>query len=142
MLDGQFIDLMITSGPDEGMRYVIEANSFRIIGRYDLTAQATQAITTEGDRTLNPDQQELIHQQIGLKTIRSSGIRRGPDILLLDPNVSRTHAMILLTKEKSCLCDLMSKNGTKLNNNVISGAELKNGDVIFVGNTQIIVQIG
>src|SRR5882672_8556863 len=116
MLISQFVDLFIISGPDEGMHYVVELDSFRVFGRYDLDSHPTQALSEDGDIALNPDQQERVNQQTvpNPHGAFSSTVKRGPDILLSDKKVSRTHAMVLATKNMMCVCDLMSKNGTKL----------------------------
>lgn len=144
MQNTHFLDLLVISGPDEGMRYTVEPNSFRVIGRNGILSHTTELMTENGGSVLNADQIEIIDQQTGssLDPKRVLPAKRGPDILLFDPKVSRTHAMILVTKEKKCICDLLSRNGTRLNENVVSGAEIKNDDVVIVGSTHFVVKFG
>ena len=66
-------------------------------------------------------------------------IGRNPitDITLLDEGISRKHALISYdsASQTHTLEDLQSTNGTKLNDNRIRSATLKNRDEIKVGHT-------
>lgn len=59
------------------------------------------------------------------------------DILLEDPQSSRYHAELIKTDTGWRITDLGSTNGTLLNNQPVSSVELRNGDVIVVGASQI-----
>ncbi len=67
-------------------------------------------------------------------------IGRNPttDITLLDENISREHALILLDEDTGTytLEDLQSSNGTKLNGKRIRSASLSDTDEIEIGNTR------
>jgi pSer/pThr/pTyr-binding forkhead associated (FHA) protein len=69
---------------------------------------------------------------------RSSAAQVG----LLDPEVSRRHAQLELTRGVVYLTDLGSANGTFLNGNRLKneGIEVRPGDDIDVGNTRITVK--
>jgi len=65
---------------------------------------------------------------------------RGDDceIILADPHVSRRHCQFK-GQEKFCvLTDLGSGNGTKVNGQRIESKQLASGDVIKLGNTNIV----
>ena len=67
-------------------------------------------------------------------------IGRNPktDITLLDENISREHAIVLLDEETGAYTieDLQSSNGTKVNGKRIRSAELADTDEIEIGNTR------
>ncbi|MEW6406715.1 MAG: FHA domain-containing protein [Chloroflexota bacterium] len=70
------------------------------------------------------------------------GRKKGNDILIDNPHVSRHHARIRYTDEKYVLSDLESTVGTSLNGKRIQTAILKPGDVISVGGAPIIFGLG
>jgi len=64
--------------------------------------------------------------------------RAGADLQLHDLDVSRKHASIeFMSPERVILKDLRSRNGTYVNDKWTSVTNLKNGDLIKVGNTEI-----
>jgi adenylate cyclase len=67
-------------------------------------------------------------------------IGRNPktDITLLDENISREHAIVLLEEETGTYTieDLQSSNGTKVNGKRIRSADLADADEIEIGNTR------
>ncbi len=67
-------------------------------------------------------------------------IGRNPktDITLLDENISREHAIVLLDEEAGAYTieDLQSSNGTKVNGKRIRSADLIDADEIEIGNTR------
>jgi adenylate cyclase len=67
-------------------------------------------------------------------------IGRNPktDITLLDENISREHAIVLLDEETGTYTieDLQSSNGTKVNGKRIRSADLIDADEIEIGNTR------
>lgn len=69
-------------------------------------------------------------------------IGRNPDcqVLIEDMNVSRHHAVLLLTAQGYQIQDLGSKNGTFLNGKRITGATLLSpGDEVRLGNTLLLI---
>lgn len=60
-------------------------------------------------------------------------------VVTLDKTVSRQHANIIYVDGKFYIQDLQSKNGTRLNGTkVLERSELKSGDEITIGLTQMI----
>lgn len=66
-----------------------------------------------------------------------SNIGRDPksDIVIEDEHVSAVHASIRVKEDKVILTDLDSSNGTYVNGHEISRTELKDNDLIKVGDT-------
>jgi pSer/pThr/pTyr-binding forkhead associated (FHA) protein len=66
------------------------------------------------------------------------GRELGADLELHDLNISRKHITIeVMAADKVVVKDLRSKNGTFINDRWITVANLKNADIIRIGNTQI-----
>ncbi len=61
--------------------------------------------------------------------------RKGSDLKLNDLDCSRQHAQIELTAQSVTVKDLASTNGTFVNGKRISTHELRNGDILQVGQT-------
>lgn len=59
------------------------------------------------------------------------------DIVLNDPSVSRTHAVVEIAADRVRLRDLDSTNGTFLNGRRIRAAALRDGDEVRMGNTRL-----
>ena len=61
------------------------------------------------------------------------------ELVLADQSSSRLHAYVCwdTVKEKYILYDAQSLNGTKLNQRIISEAELQDGDAIIIGSTEL-----
>jgi pSer/pThr/pTyr-binding forkhead associated (FHA) protein len=60
------------------------------------------------------------------------------DVVIQDPAVSGHHAKIDPVGDRFVLIDLQSKNGTFVNENLVISHWLKHGDVISIGNHQLI----
>ena len=70
------------------------------------------------------------------------GRSRQCDLMLDDPNVSRTHAEVRARGGSWVLTDLGSTNGTRLNGRRVEGSEvLKPGDKIELGASQITFEL-
>jgi pSer/pThr/pTyr-binding forkhead associated (FHA) protein len=59
------------------------------------------------------------------------------DIFINDPSISSPHCMLLYRGGKIILRDEMSTNGTIVNGEEISEIELKDGDLIKIGRTEL-----
>jgi len=65
------------------------------------------------------------------------------DVVLVDPEVSRRHALVTATSAGPAVEDLGSRNGTWLNGQRITGAHrLRSGDELRFGNTVWLVREG
>tara|TARA_B100000029_G_scaffold196730_2_gene194782 strand:+ start:18656 stop:19438 length:783 start_codon:yes stop_codon:yes gene_type:complete len=60
------------------------------------------------------------------------------NIILEDPDVSRSHAQVRMRMNKWVLFDTNSRLGTQVNNKPIKEQVLQNGDVISIGSTTLI----
>ena len=60
------------------------------------------------------------------------------DVVIQDPAVSKHHAKIDPVGDRFVLIDLQSKNGTFVNENLAVSHWLKHGDVISIGNHQLV----
>src|SRR5438132_796554 len=70
------------------------------------------------------------------------GRSRDCQLALDDPLVSRRHAAFHATAEKIWVEDLGSRNGIKVNQNRVTGrVDLTHGDIVSIGNSDIVVQI-
>jgi len=69
------------------------------------------------------------------------GTLEGAHLRLEDPRISGTHAIIELTPKQATLRDMSALVGTYLNGDSIQRAVLKDGDVIKIGDTTMIVGI-
>jgi hypothetical protein len=131
----RFVDLVAIEGPDKGMRYTVEEGTYRVLARVSDDKASTLQMTVDGDRALDRDQEQLVGTRTGKK-------RRGPDIVLRDGSVSRTHALVFVEKTGASVVDLMSTNGVKVNGNMVKDVDLKPGDVIHIGKTKLKVEDG
>ena len=60
------------------------------------------------------------------------------NLIIEDPDVSRSHAQIRMRLDKWVLFDTNSRLGTQVNNKPIKEQVLQNGDVISIGSTTLI----
>ena len=139
----RFVDLVAVEGPDRGMRFTVEEGSYRVIARAPDAQASTLQMTPDGDRALDVEQERLL-EQLAKKSGRSRTAfrRRGPDVVLRDGSVSRTHAMVFVDRDAVSCADLMSTNGTRVNGAVINDVALQPGDIIHVGKTRLRLEDG
>lgn len=65
------------------------------------------------------------------------GRQSSNDILLLDPKVSRQHAVVYIKEGQVIVEDLSSQNGTFVNGRPVKRTTLSNGDILRVGNVDL-----
>jgi pSer/pThr/pTyr-binding forkhead associated (FHA) protein len=141
----RFVDLVVVEGPDKGMRYAVEEGSYRVLARAADDTQSTLQMTPDGDRALDKEAQarlDALFADAARGRARTAYRKRGPDIVLHDGSVSRTHALIFIDKTAASVADLMSTNGTKVNGAVVGDVDVVEGDVIHVGKTKLRVEDG
>lgn len=142
----RFVDLVCVEGPDKGMRYSVEEGTYRVLARGQDDSTSTVQMTPEGDRMLDRDAQERAEAHLATRTSpersRTAFRQRGPDIVLKDGSVSRTHALVFVDKDVVSVADLMSTNGTRLNGQGVQDADLREGDVIHIGKTRLRIEAG
>lgn len=66
--------------------------------------------------------------------------RRTSDIIIDDTAVSRLHAMVFYDGKTVGVLDLVSKNGTFVNGQEVESRVLKPGDIIEIGDTNIVYE--
>ena len=141
--------LEVEKGENRGERFQLEVNRYRAIGRADNGAHTAQ-MTPNGDAVL--DEEELARVARHIQQRRSerkskagrgqtAPYRRGPDILLDDGKVSRTHCMVFVDEQGASVVDLMSTNGVIVNGRRVSEADLSEGDIVHVGKSRCVVRI-
>ena len=64
------------------------------------------------------------------------------DVFLVDPSVSRTHAVVEVDGVEPVVRDLGSINGTFVNGERIEARQLKDGDELMFGNTRMRFEVG
>ncbi len=69
------------------------------------------------------------------------GRRPGHDLVLPDPRVSRDHAVVEQLDGRFRLRDLGSRNGTFVNGEPVSEADLRDGDRLAIGAFEVTVRI-
>ena len=139
----RFVDLLAVEGPDKGMRFTIAENTYRVLARASDERSSTLQMTPDGDRALGKEQEALVDDVLGTRRgVRTQFTRRGPDIVLRDGSVSRTHALVFVDKGAVSVVDLMSTNGTKLNGNLVKDVDVREGDVIHIGKTKLKIEDG
>lgn len=133
--------LEVTSAPraeEVGRRFDLEPGTWRVLGRTLSEMDATMPMTRDGDRALDSHRQQMVDQRVGGPARVRTGARRGPDVDLADGGVSRTHAMVFRdAKGAASVVDLMSTNGTRVNNQTVLDQDLMVGDDVQVGGTTL-----
>ncbi|HEY4222534.1 MAG TPA: FHA domain-containing protein [Myxococcota bacterium] len=141
----RFVDLVAVEGPDKGMRYTVEQGTYRVLARSSDERASTLQMTSDGDRALDKEQETLVDEVFKGRAsggTRTAAKKRGPDIVLRDQSVSRTHALVFVEKASASVVDLMSTNGTKLNGSLVKDVDIVAGDVIHIGKTKLKVEDG
>lgn len=141
--------LEVEKGPNSGTRYELPLNQYRAVGRAG-HAEVTMQFDENGDRALDPDDLRHVEEHLRRRApaqdeaplgVRIGAFRRGRDILLDDVKISRTHAMFFLDDAGASVVDLLSTNGTLVNGRRTGDADLRDGDIVNLGKTRIVVHI-
>lgn len=106
-----------------------------VIGLDDSTTQLVLAYITkqyQGGAAVQPGVSTEDNAAVG-------SFRRLTDLSLSDNSISRLHAMIFHGTQGIGILDLVSKNGTFVNDVEVESKFLKPGDVITVGDSKIIL---
>jgi Protein of unknown function (DUF3662)/Inner membrane component of T3SS, cytoplasmic domain len=119
--------------PEEHGQTMIYTTSARVGGQVrEAQARAPRALLAVGGR-------RLLLAPGGSVVGRS----RDCDIVLEDSGISRRHAEVRPDGDGWAVADLNSTNGVRLNGRLLRGAEhLEPGDVIELGSTEIVFEVG
>ncbi|MBN2359640.1 MAG: FHA domain-containing protein [Deltaproteobacteria bacterium] len=135
--------LEVTTGAERGERHKLPLGSYVVIGRAGNEIQHTVQMAAGGDRLLGDELLAIAERHIAARSDRGSsphrlGVRkRMPDIDFADAGISRNHAMVFHDQQGVSIVDLMSTNGTHVNDAIVADADLRTGDVIRVGRTEL-----
>lgn len=93
--------------------------------------------------TLKLKEKALGDYQLQEKLTLTIGRGTKNDVVIQEPSVSGRHAKIDSVGDRFVLIDLQSKNGTFVNENMVTSHWLKHGDAISIGNHQLVfIQYG
>ena len=70
-------------------------------------------------------------------TLAVLGRNRDNDVILDDRLASRKHCSLQPYEGAYILCDLDSRNGTRINNKLIDKAVIQDGDIFKIGHTKL-----
>ena len=133
--------LVIIDGPIHGTRFNLKSGTFRLIGRLDQNQEITMQVTTSGDQILTEKLQNRMQEHLEIHegaSLRLQFDERDHDILLEDPAVSKSHAMIFAHPHGLSVADLLSTNGIKVNGQAVNDASLQPGDRLRIGKTLLL----
>lgn len=132
----------VLNGPEAGSHFDMAPGTYRVIARAHSDIDSTIQMATGGDRLLPETALEIAEKHIAKRPGGAPGHRLGkrvrdPDLEIDDPGISRNHAMLFHDQQGLSVVDLMSTNGTLVNDNPVADSDLQVGDVISVGTTCI-----
>lgn len=144
------VTFIIEKGLEEGDAFKLEKGACKAIGRNVQDQTQTKVFNVDFNLSLDDNSKKVITNYLNRtvkptpatsKTEKKSRdinqFKRGQDLILQDPGVSRLHAMIFYDEHGIGILDLVSRNGTFVNGKEIEGIMLKVGDEIKIGNTVI-----
>jgi hypothetical protein len=140
--------LEIASGINRGKKIFLSEGTCKVIGRAlqegDMTSDQTEILTRDIEICLEGTNLKKVNQFLNKneKSVTASDklhnpYKRTADFIIIDPNISRVHAMVFNGKDISGIIDLASTNGTFIDGARIDVASLKGGELIVLGNTEI-----
>ncbi|MBL7261670.1 FhaA domain-containing protein [Paractinoplanes lichenicola] len=112
----------------------LDTGTFRVAALLEPDPPSLVAFSDEAVATLVSAEGQVWPLSPGLTVLgrdRSSGVR------LRDPGVSRRHLILETTDDRITLTDLGSHNGTRVNGHPVAAVDLRPGDVIEIGGTQL-----
>lgn len=145
--------LELDRGPGAGRRFEVAQHVYRAIGRHEDAGDGIhQTVVLNESAPMDADDHALVVAHLERREAalaqaepsaspREGSFLRGADILLDDALTSRTHAMVFVDELGASLVDLGSTNGTFVNAEPVSDAELTDGDVIHIGRARLIVSV-
>ena len=133
--------LVIINSPVNSTRFDLKPGTFRLIGRLDQNQEITMQVTLSGDQLLTERLQNRMQEHLNNHDGTVNRLQfdeRDNDILLEDPAVSKSHAMMFAHTNGLSVADLVSTNGVKVNGQAVNDASLKPGDRLRIGKTLLL----
>lgn len=127
----------IDAAPTKGLR--LEAGTCCVVGRHLEDTGTTQIFNADFSMALDDHTYKVVRNYLGKSAKGKSlhdfgGFKRSADLILNDPSVSRLHAMLFFDGNEAGVLDLVSKNGTFVNDEEVERKRLKAGDQVRIGN--------
>lgn len=142
--------LVVVKGPDTGREVTIGPGHCAMIGRSPLVGQQasrrTGMLNVELQQRLHIEDHDAVERHLqtrraGLDHDAFDSFERDVDVTLDDEAVSAAHAMIFCDAAGPSLLDLGSTNGTFVNGEAATSADLIDGDLVRVGETRLTVKL-
>ncbi len=139
--------LSVRSGPNAGDTIYLDAGTCRLIGRH-LSADETVLLGRDGNRLLDSEATDIWNHHLRDRSpergavptkISHETFERGQDIIFSDGSISRAHAMLFYDARGLGIIDLASTNGTFVNAERVTTADLCDGDLVGLGNSAVVV---
>lgn len=143
---------IVKEGPSSGVTLKLPLGSCTAIGRSIDDVNKTQVFSLESAVPLDDFTKKLVLNYLSKKMGKSispitslnlkgdiGSFKRLPDMVLNDPAISRLHAMLFFDESGAGILDLVSRNGTYVNDQEVESKSLKEGDEIELGATKIVV---
>lgn len=134
----------IVGGQGQGGMIYLKPGTCRAIGRSLDNAEQTQVVSLDVAPSLDDYSKKLVvkyvAKQYGYNPTDEKGLggfRRDPDWQLKDEAISRLHAMIFFGEAGVGILDLVSRNGTYVNDLEIESKLLQSGDTIRLGGIKV-----
>lgn len=135
----------IETGPQKGQTFRLTRGTCKVLGRRLDDPLRTQIFNADFTMTLDEPVKKLVYQHLkasskGLDREGSDDLaayKRMPDLILTDESVSRMHTMVYFDENGVGVLDLVSKNGTFVDDREIESVRLENGALLRIGQTQI-----
>lgn len=134
----------IEKGLDTGKHFRLGAGSCKAIGRKIEDANQTQVFNVDFTMSLDEQTKKVIQNYISTGGGGDLGnFKRLPDLILNDQAISRLHAMVFYDQAVGVgILDLVSRNGTFVNEKEVETKLLTQGDEIRIGSTIISYSLG
>ena len=152
MKKNSLLKITIIEGDDKGKFAEIKAGTCKVISRIMDEDENIDENVTYLDRSklnvkFHSQEVKKINQFLSgskesndTKEIKNP-FRRTSDLILMDNNISRIHAMIFYSGTNAGIIDMASTNGTYVNGKRVDMIELTNGMKIKLGNTVFEVEV-
>ncbi len=151
----QRVVIIVEQANNSGSPIYLEMGTCRAFGRSMEDASVTRAVNIDGTIPLVDKDKKLVGNYLKRNSTHRfkkntgpltdsvlGGFKRLSDVVFADLSMSRLHAMIFYDESGVGLLDLVSRNGTFVNEKEIEASFLKDGDSIVMGQTKMRLSLG